>query len=100
SASGAFGDAGLTALVLRAFAAAGETPQRGLYRRQLARAAAVVARETAAPVEPPAPAAVAALTDAQTAGGDHDGGAFVDGADPVVATAYLVLALAAPRAST
>ncbi|MBI3272707.1 MAG: VWA domain-containing protein [Planctomycetes bacterium] len=99
SASGAWGDAGTTRLVVEAFAAAGQTAQRGNYRRQLARAEAFL---KTAPAATPLPGTAAGgtipaagdLAATQVFGGADDG-SVVGLGDAIVMTAVLVRHLAA-----
>jgi Ca-activated chloride channel family protein len=86
SASGAFGDTATTALVIAAFAAAGETSKKGTYRRQLSRAESFLQGATA-PTQ--APATKEQLMAAQRFGGDQDG-AVVGLGDIITMTAWLV----------
>lgn len=90
SASGAFGDAATTALVVKAFEAAGETTKKGLYRRQLSRAESYLQKNTAEPAS--APTEKEKLLAAQHFGGDDDGAVLGLG-DPLLMTALLILAL-------
>lgn len=93
SASGSFGDVGLTQLIVEAFAAAGETAKKGLYRRQLGRAEAFLAAATAS--QPSLPAAdLSQLLAAQRFGGDQDG-AVVGAGETLLMTALLVKLLCA-----
>jgi hypothetical protein len=91
SASGAFGDAATTALVVAAFAAAGETSKKGTYRRQLSRAEAFLQQNAATATR--ASATKEQLMAAQRFGGDQDG-AVVGLGDTIVMTACLVKLLA------
>jgi hypothetical protein len=93
SASGSFGDAGLTRLIVEAFAVAGETAKKGLYRRQLGRAEAFLATAVVTPMSQPAPE-LQQLLAAQLFGGAQDG-AVVGAGETMLMTALLVKLLCA-----
>jgi Ca-activated chloride channel family protein len=91
SATGAFGDAATTALIVAAFSAAGETSKKGLYRRQLSRAESFLQQNPSAPLAL-GTSSLEELLAAQNIGGNNDGA--VEGlGDVLQMTASLVLAL-------
>lgn len=99
SASGAFVDAETTKRVLDAFASCGETPERGLYRRQLSRARDFWQKAGApSPTKLNAPSLEVLLT-SQAKGGENDGAILGHGDSIQMTAAFVSLVGAAQGAS-